>query len=214
MIKLADFIQAYKDGKVKSSTLIKAAAFKDELEKALLNGTLTKQAVMSPGTSAGAFGRWFGNLSQGALSGIIRSKPAKIIGESLLVGGTMMGLYEAVKALEGKVIDWSMDAKKPQKFQEMLELHPELKEKETRAKLYYEVLWDFSPTVADNPLSAGAYIKQALQYDHVAQGPLPASLSELAAIENNVQRGSHKGESFMTTIMAPYRGAIGGGEKK
>jgi hypothetical protein len=237
MIKLADFFAAYKEGKIKSSTMVKAAAFKDELEKAspemlkkaiTVNPALRKlvdfrrmwQAGGINGPLAESMTKTFGqpshipsaaklNFGQ-ALGSQLRKNVPEMLATGLVVGGTIMGLQEAVKAIEGKIVDWSNDMKKPKKFQELLELHPELKEKEVRAKLYYEALWNFSPTIADNPLSAGAYIKQALQYDHVAQGPLPASLSELTSIEKNVQQAGKdsKSESLMTTIMMPWKTPI------
>jgi hypothetical protein len=75
-----------------------------------------------------------------------------------------------------------LDATKQPLFDQMLQLHPELKENKLRASLYFDTLWHYSPVIAQNPLSAGAYIRQALQMDSVAGGPLPQMVKELIEI--------------------------------
>lgn len=204
MIKTSEFIEQYRKGKVPASTLIKMAAFKEELENKIKEQSFEKVAASS----------WMGALKSfgSPLVAAKKSPFAQAMLGGLVFGGSLMALHEIVKGIEGKVIDWSMDIKKPKLFSEMLTLHPELKEKEDRARVYYEALWHFSPTMAENPLSAGAYIKQALQYDHVAQGPLPASIQELTAIEKNKMQAQSaaKGDSTMTTILSPFSTAVKG----
>ena len=73
----------------------------------------------------------------------------------------------------------------------MLDIHPELKEnKETeeRAALYFDSLWHFSPTMAQDPLAAGTYIKQALNMHHVSQGPLPEMVQRVTDIQKNIKQ--------------------------
>ena len=90
----------------------------------------------------------------------------------------------------------------------MLANHPELSDLDTnKVRLYFEALWRFSPTLAEDPLSAGAYVRQAMTMDRVAGGPLPSSLQELSLIEKNVQqaRKDSHGETFMTNVMSPWK---------
>lgn len=227
MIKTSEFIEQYKQGKISAATLVKMAAFKDELEKGIKEGKLdglVKQALfpplseMTPGVTHYAdqipkipflknLSNWFAaDLSKGKDSGIL-----KVVGMGVL-GAGFAAFLEVVKGLEGKVQDWTTDLKKPRMLEEMLEVHPDMRELPLdRVKLYFDALLHFSPTMAENPLTAGAYIKQAMKYDHVAQGPLPASVQELSMIEKNRQQAKEKGgpSSYVKTIFQPISGGLG-----
>lgn len=212
MIKTSEFIEQYKQGKLKASTLVKMAAFKNELEKTsgLSIKELRALAKFRQSSIPGSFA--FGRTAIGAehaLKNFGNTQVGRLMLGSLVMGGSFMALQEAVKALEGKYLDWSGEKEQPKLFAKVIELHPELKENEERAKLYFEALYHFSPTMATNPLTAGSYIKQALQYDHVAQGPLPASVQELTLIEKNRAQAENnsKSDSLMTTILSPFNTA-------
>jgi hypothetical protein len=223
MIKTSEFIEQYRKGKVPASTLIKMAAFKSELEALLAaqsQDSIVKIATELPG---GLFKQIFSKgrtaLDTAAHFGIGGIN----IGGALIGGGvfgaSMQLFMEAVKALEGKVIDWMNDTKKPKLFADMMMLHPQLGEYDKKlVETYYEALWHFSPVMAENPLAAGAYIRQALSMHHVAGGPLPNSINEVAMIQKNWHQGTDdKSESPMTTIMSPMKGGImswGGGKGK
>ena len=143
MSALGKFIELYKAGKIRPSTMAKAAAFKEELEK-----------VATPDIST--FLRYLA-------TGLAVSTGLGLAAGAAKIG---IGLYE--KSV--------IESQKDTLFKEVLKLHPDLTSNKERAKLYFEALIHFSPAVAQNPLTAGAYIRQALQYDHVAGGPLPASV--------------------------------------
>jgi len=150
MTSLSKFVQLYKEGKIKPSTMAKAAAFKTELEKNAGGDINTFLRYLATGLAVSA---GMGVAAAGAKIGV--------------------GLYEKNQ----------IESRKEDLFKEMVKLHPDLSDNKDRAKLYFEALLHFSPTVATNPLTAGAYIRQALQYDHVAGGPLPASVNELTQIQ-------------------------------
>ncbi len=162
MTPLSTFVQLYKEGKVKPSTMAKAAAFKAELEK-------------TAGPDISTFLRY---LSMGLLAST---------GLGLAAAGAKIG----VKALE----EHNIESKKDELFRDVLKLHPDLTTNKDRAKLYFEALIHFSPTVATNPLTAGAYIRQALQYDHVAGGPLPTTVNELTQIQKQVMEAKRNAPS-------------------
>ena len=132
--------------------LLKAATFKDELEK-------------TAGPDVNSFLRY---LAMGL---------AVSTGMGVAAGAVNLG----VKAYD----DHQLESQKDDMFREVVKLHPELSSNKERAKLYFEALVHFSPVIAKNPLTAGAYVKQALQYDHVAGGPLPSSVNELAMIQKS-----------------------------
>jgi hypothetical protein len=214
MIKTADFIEQYKQGKVSAATLVKMAAFKDELERGIQAGKLdglVKKALfpseMKPGvTYITDKGPSFLSALGRGISTIKDNKPLmQNIGLAVL-GAGLVTFTEILRGLEGKIIDWNSDRKKPQMMEEMLEVHPDMRDLPIdRVKLYFEALCHFSPSMAENPLTAGAYIKQAMKYDHVAQGPLPASIQEIGQIEKNRQQAAKDmgGSYFVKSLLQP-----------
>lgn len=146
------------------------------------------------------------------------TQTAKEMVPQMLVGGTILGLgsliHSGVKAIEDKYQDFKLSQEKIPMFKRMLELHPDLKENQPLAKLYFDALWHFSPTTAENPLSAGAYVKQALSMHHVGGGPMPASVEQLTAIEKNIQQalGSDRKEEggMLSTMFMPFKVQAGG----
>jgi len=142
----------YKEKKISLTSMLKAAAFTEALEK-------------TAGPDVSMFLKY---LATGL---------AVSTGLGVAAGVANLG----VQAYE----EHQLDSQKDDMFREVLRLHPELSAQKERAKLYFEALLHFSPVIAKNPLTAGAYVKQALQYDHVAGGPLPSSINELANIQKS-----------------------------
>lgn len=172
MSQVQKILELYKQGKIKESTIIKMAAFKDEL---------TKEAF-SPGVE-----NFIDALKL-----------------SLGVGAVMSAVGAGAHVLGDVYTKHKMDTQKEPLFQKMLQLHPELKENENQAWQYYEALWHFSPVIATNPMSAGAYIKQALMYHHVAQGPLPDLVQRLVDIEQKHRDSTQKTKSPTGTAMSGF----------
>ena len=219
MIKTSEFIEQYKQGKVSAATLIKMAAFKDELEKGIKDGKLdglVKQALWpwtdpsSVTTYANAAPTLLSGLGKGIGKALNTPSAHAAIGMAL-VGAAFATFTQILEGLEGKILDWTMDLKKPKMFEEMLEVHPDMRDLPLeRVKLYFEALLHFSPSMAENPLTAGAYIKQAMKYDHVAQGPLPASIQEIGMIEKNRRTATKgSGSSYVKTIFQPLGASFG-----
>jgi hypothetical protein len=150
MSAFTQFVTMYREGKIRPSTMAKAAAFKEELEKIAGPDVSTFLRYLATGLAVSA-------------------------GIGVAAAGAKMG----IKAYE----DYKLDSQKDELFREVLKLHPDLIAQKERAKMYFAALIHFSPVVASNPLAAGAYIKQALQYDHVAGGPLPQTVNELTQIQ-------------------------------
>lgn len=121
------------------------------------------------------------------------------LGASIGLGLTAAGAQAGLKAYERYKITQDQESL----FKEVLRIHPDLAANKERAKLYFVALIHFSPVVAQNPLTAGAYIKQALQYDHVAGGPLPQSINELTQIQRQVTE-AHKNapKSTLGTVLS------------
>lgn len=167
---IEEFIKLYNEGKVPMSTMLKAAAFKEELEKVSFGGDL--QSFLT-------------YLAAG-------------MGVSLGLGGAAALAETAVGAYQKHKLESSADPL----FQEVLQLHPELKENKALARLYFDALMHFSPAVASNPLTAGAYIRQALAYHEQMGGPLPETVNTLTNIQKSVIDSKSKagGGPFATLI--------------
>jgi hypothetical protein len=182
MIKVSEFIAQHKQGKISNATMIKMAAFKNELEKnavgeSFLTGIGAKMTESLPGMFATA-----GGLGIGAL------------------------IWEGVQKIEKSWMGYKLDSTKEPLFQQMLKLHPELAEDEQtkgKAALYFDSLWHFSPAVAQDPLAAGAYIRQSLQMHHVAGGPIPDLVKQLTEIQKNVKAGTPDSE-YSTPLGAVF----------
>jgi hypothetical protein len=123
-----------------------------------------------------------------------------------LAVSTGLGVAAGVANLGVKAYEESqLESQKDDMFKEVLKLHPDLQGNKERAKLYFESLIHFSPVIAKNPLTAGAYIKQALQYDHVAGGPLPASINELTNIQKSTMDSRKNApKSTLGTIVSGF----------
>ena len=106
-----------------------------------------------------------------------------LAGVSLGLGAGAEGLRFGAKYVSAK----RFDALKEPKFQAMLQRHSDLKdEKEDVVRDYFEALWQFSPSVAQNPFTAGAYIKQALAQHHAFGGPQIPLLRSLTETEKDI----------------------------
>jgi hypothetical protein len=87
------------------------------------------------------------------------------------------------------VIDWWRERQKNKErgplFEEIIGQHPELKEYPYAKVLqYFDTLFAFSPSLARDPLAAGAFIRQAIRMDEFG-GPGHETIKNLAAIEKS-----------------------------
>ena len=178
MSAIAQFIELYKSGKISTSTMVKVAAFKQELEKQAAPGVDMFLKYLATGLAVSA---GLGLAAAGAKIGVQSWEESRLAG------------------------------KKDELFREVIKLHPDIIPNKERAKLYFEALLHFSPQVATNPLTAGAYIRQALQYDHVAGGPLPASVNELTQIQK--QTAEAKKNAPMSVLGTIFSGLAEGPSK-
>jgi len=184
MIKVSEFIAQHKQGKISNATMIKMAAFKNELEKSAAGASIVDYAKVYAKKTLPGMAVMGGGLGLGAL------------------------IYEGIRKIEKSWAGYRLDSTKEPLFQQMVKLHPELAEDEetkNRAALYFDSLWHFSPAVAQDPLAAGAYIRQALQMHHVAGGPIPDLVKQLTEIQKNIKAGTSDSE-YSTPLGAVFLG--------
>lgn len=191
MIKVAEFVEMHKQGKVPAATMIKMAAFRNELENSKIATSLLNFVKADMKTTIPHMISYGGGLGIGAL------------------------IYEGIRKLEKSWTGYKLDSTKEPLFQQMLKLHPELKadqQTQDRAALYFDSLWHFSPSVAQDPLAAGSYIKQALQMHNVAQGPLPDLLKNMTEIQKNIKAGTSDSEysTPLGAVFLPFKPQGGG----
>lgn len=200
MIKIAQIEEGYKNGTVPQSTMIKMADFRNALEK-----TAAGKTFMSS----------LGNVFSHSTSDLL---PQMLIGGSMLGIGTAM--HEGIKALGGMYQDYKLSQEKIPAYEAMVRQHPDLAEKPELTKVYFDALWHYSPIMAQEPLSAGAYIKNALNMHHVAQGPLPSVVKEIVDIGKAHHQANEKseGEGTLGNIFVGLKSGPGaytlGGSKK
>ena len=155
-----NFIELYRQGKIPEKTIIKMAAFAEELEK----------------VGAGK-------------QNVPRVKTLKGLGVTLLAGMALgAGAHLMTKGMDA-VVSKLDEKNKPILFAEMLRLHPELLTMADRQKVqnYFDTVWHFSPHLAKNPFAAGSYIRHALVYDESLGGPPITNIKELSGIEKDVK---------------------------
>ncbi len=169
MSNVEKILNLYKDGKVSDATMLKTAAFKAELES-LVKGDMEKTAV-GPAQA----------LMFGALAA-----PAFAASNYLMARGVDYATKENVQVAQNS------------DYKRMLEYRPELKgEDQLLVKKYWDSLVHFAPAIAQDPLAAGAYVKQAIQYEEVGGPPY-------STIESLVKTQKTYGEAH------PLRSGIAG----
>lgn len=83
--------------------------------------------------------------------------------------------------------NWMENRKREPSFNKMLEYHPQLKNENMElVRKYFDSVWHFSPHMAQDPLAAGAYIRQALQFNDIHGGPPPNMAKDLADMQKSV----------------------------
>ncbi|MBC8437006.1 hypothetical protein H8D85_01635 [bacterium] len=131
-----------------------------------------------------------------------------------------LGLAVASEMIAEDVTEWKRKKKfekaKEPAFQKMLEVHPGLRDFPfDKVMLYWEHLYRFAPTLAGDPLAAGAYIIQSLEQFEPIGGPPHDTVGNLVSIEGTVEdmrSGRKPGFKAMKAFDA-LGGASGGGGK-
>ena len=155
-------LELHKQGKIPNSTIIKMAAFFEEINKVAQKPDIKVKSLRAP-------------------------RDLKSLGIMLLMGAALGGgAYAFTKGVD--VITKKLDERnKEPLFQEMLRLHPELVlEDQKRIRQYFETVWHFSPHLAKNPFAAGAYIRHAMSLDPNIGGPSIASVKDITSIQKDV----------------------------
>lgn len=119
--------------------------------------------------------------------------------------------------IAGGFIDKMMDYFKDKKikaqsveyYSKMMEAHPQLKKEdpETVAR-YWSSLYHFAPHMAQDPLAAGAYIRQSIArgYGEEFGGPPPDTFNTLSDINKKLvetaakEKGSRAGDALRKTL--------------
>ena len=125
--------------------------------------------------------------------------------------GSLIGVPAGVLALHAakagvEAIEDAIYARKfSKKFEEMMAARPELRnENQDLVKKYWNTLIHFAPAIAEDPLAAGAFIKQAIQYEEVG-GPPYQAIETLAKTQEHFYkaRPERRPISQTLTLQAP-----------
>ena len=166
-------IKQYKEGKISDTTIVKMAAFQDELEK----------------TSAD-FAKTLG----------LMALAAPMFGLSQYYIGKKLDDHEQAK----------LQLEKEPSFKNMINMHPGLRnEDQILVKKYYDSLWHFAPTIAQEPLAAGAYIRQAMQLEDAHGGPTYSMVKDLIQAEDKTPTsGEGPGEAIKGPMSSVFTSVI------
>jgi len=100
--------------------------------------------------------------------------------------GIIYGLTEATESIVQYLKERRAEVKSKEYYTKMLEAHPQLQKQDPKkVALYWESLQHFSPIVAQDPLTAGAYISQSLQRQYEFGGPPPDTIGTLTQIQKS-----------------------------
>ena len=126
-------------------------------------------------------------------------------GKGALITGAAIGT-EIIA--EGAVDAWQASKKmamRDRTLASIMAAHPELSNfPKAKVEQYFETLYRFSPSLAADPLGAGAFIRQAIRMDEFG-GPPPDTIKNLADIEQKAV-GIRDKHSLGFKAISPYMG--------
>lgn len=127
---------------------------------------------------------------------------APFAAKGALIAGGALGTEMAAEG----AVDWWRERKKEKErgplFEQIIEKHQELKEYPYAKVLqYFDTLFAFSPSLARDPLAAGAFIRQAIRMDEFG-GPSHETIKNLATIEKSQSEIDEKGKPKYKSVGA------------
>jgi len=139
------------------------------------------------------------------------------VGRSALKGlGYVAGALGLELVAEGGVEWWKgrqHEKAKDPIFQKVIKLHPDLKEYPfDKVMMYWDHLYKFAPSLAADPLAAGAYLKQSLDSFDSIGGPPHDTVKNLVQIEGSIEdtkRSRKPGLGTLETV-SNLKGSSGG----
>lgn len=117
----------------------------------------------------------------------------KFMGGLLLGGGLMAGSAGIGKALDA-IGSTVRDFRKDSALEKMVQTSPKLQMlDQERVAMYFDVLWTFAPDMAQNPLTAGSVVYQAMQMD-IYGGPPVEIIRTLVEIQERHSKSKKDGK--------------------
>jgi len=100
------------------------------------------------------------------------------------------GMAVFLDKLLGALADLSVRRKSPKYYKKMLDSHPMLKKEDPKVVAkYWASLYHFAPTMAQDPMAAGAFIRQSIMrgvHDEFG-GPPPDTYETLSSVEDKLK---------------------------
>lgn len=134
-------------------------------------------------------------IKQAAAEKVAQAVPAKgpktfnfkNIGYGLAVGTALVGATRLVDEIIDYLKEMRVQSKSKDYYQKMLDEHPELKKQDPKlVAKYWASLYHYAPYIAQEPLTAGAYIRQSLDRAYAYGGPGPDVVSTLANVNKSM----------------------------
>tara|TARA_Y100001938_G_scaffold151168_1_gene246802 strand:- start:7604 stop:8422 length:819 start_codon:yes stop_codon:yes gene_type:complete len=109
---------------------------------------------------------------------------------SIVAGSVLQGMQAVIDKIIEKVEEHGHKAKGKDYYKKMLEAHPSLmKEDPEVVAKYWDSLYHFAPQMGQDPLAAGAYIRQSIDRGlEDVGGPSPDMVKNLTDIDGSLTR--------------------------
>lgn len=123
------------------------------------------------------------------------------VGTAVAVGAAAVAIGKFVDAMIDWFKDWNIKRKSKKYYEKMIEANPSLQEEDPAVVAkYWASLYHWSPFMAQDPLAAGAYIKQSISRADPFGGPPIDTFNTLSLISKNIRQAKRKGEDDYSTV--------------
>jgi hypothetical protein len=161
-------LNLYRKGKISEATIIKMASFKEELISFLNEEPLEKNAF---GSKIDTTQKGLKLVYPTVKKSLLGNTAKRILATAAIYPTLALSTYMIGKGMQS-ASDAAQEFELKNAFKKMMEYHPQLNtEDPLLVKKYWDSLAKFAPAIASEPLAAGAFIKQALQYEEGIGGP-------------------------------------------
>lgn len=127
-------------------------------------------------------------------------KNLKSFGKTIGYGTAMATAFVVVARMVDEIIDYlkerGVKAKSSAYYAKMIEAHPQLKKEDPKiVARYWESLYHFAPYMAQDPLAAGSFIRQAIARGLPEEfgGPAPDTYLTLTDINSKLRQAKPDG---------------------
>lgn len=135
------------------------------------------------------------------------------IGRIAAVSAIGISTAVIIEKLIDELQELRIKAKSPKYYAKMMEAHPSLKKEDPKlVAKYWASLYHFAPSMAQEPIAAGAFIRQSIRKGLHEEfgGPPPDTYKTLAEVEQKAQKSSPTDKGFLRSMIGGVGSAFTG----